>query len=131
MTHVTLSPHPPQCNGKPEAKCCEIIKKLISVAWTGHSVNSHEDSSNKNMPCLKDLFGHPIQNTLLPHCFFAPEWQRSRQHVHPYPTFKSATMLQCRIHRSRHPYYNYYIFLMFRNVQFNALDPRALHTLGP
>ena len=67
------------------------MKKLISAAWTGHSVNwdqlSHALLQYRNTPCRKDglssaqkLFGHPAQDTLPTHRrSFAPEWQRSSQ----------------------------------------------------
>lgn len=90
VTHITSSPHYPQSNGKAEATV-KSMKKLISAAWTGHSVNWDQLSrallQYRNTPCRKDglspaqkLFGHPVQDTLPAHRrSFAPEWQRSSQ----------------------------------------------------
>ena len=88
MTHMTSSPHYPQSNGKAEATI-KSMKKLISAAWTGRSVNWDKLSrallQYRNTPSRKDrlspaqrLFGHPVQDTLPAHCrSFAPEWQKS------------------------------------------------------
>ena len=90
VTHITSSPHYPQSNGKVEATV-KSMKKLISAAWTGHSVNWDQLPrallQYRNTPCRKDglspaqkLFGHPVQDTLPAHRrSFAPEWQRSSQ----------------------------------------------------
>ena len=65
------------------------MKKLISAAWTGRSINwdtlSRALLQYRNTPCRKDglspaqkLFGHPVQDTLPAHRrSFAPEWQKS------------------------------------------------------
>ncbi len=87
MTHNVSSPHYPQSNGKAEATV-KSMKKLISSAWTGRSVNwnflSHSLLQYRNTPCRKDslspaqkLFGHPVQDTLPAHRrSFDPEWQK-------------------------------------------------------
>ena len=84
VTHVTSSPHYPQSNGKAEATV-KSMKKIISAAWTGHSVNWDQLSrallQYRNTPCRKNglspaqkLFGHPVQDTLPAHRrSFAPE----------------------------------------------------------
>ena len=65
------------------------MKKLISAAWTGHSVDwtklSRALLQYRNTPTWKDgispaqkLFGHPMQDTLPAHRrSFALEWQKS------------------------------------------------------
>ena len=81
------------------------MKKLISAAWTGCSVNWDQLSrallQYRNTPCRKDglspaqkLFGHPVQNTLPAHCgSFAPEWQRSSQEADVATIYRSETSL--------------------------------------
>ena len=88
VKHLTSSPHYPQSNGKAEATV-KSMKKLITAAWTGRSINwdilSRSLLQYRNTPCRKDglspaqkLFGHPVQDTLPAHRrSFAPEWQRS------------------------------------------------------
>ena len=90
VTHATSSPHYPQSNGKAEA-AVKSMKKLISAAWTGRSVNWDQLTRSllqyRNTPCRKDglspaqkLLGHPVQDMLPAHRrSFAPEWQRSSQ----------------------------------------------------
>ena len=102
VTHVTSSPHYPQSNGKAEATV-KSMKKIISAAWTGHSVNWDQFSrallQYRNTPCRKDglspaqkLFGHPVQDTLPAHRrSFAPEWQRSSQEADSAATHTSET----------------------------------------
>ena len=104
MTHVTSSPHYPQSNGKAEATV-KSMKKLISAAWTGCSVNWDQLSrallQYRNTPCRTDglspaqkLFGHPVQDTLPAHCgSFAPEWQRSSQEADVATIYTSETSL--------------------------------------
>ena len=65
------------------------MKKLISTAWQGKSVNWEKVSRSllqyRNTPCRKDglspaqkLFGHPVQDSLPAHRrSLAPEWQKS------------------------------------------------------
>ena len=81
------------------------MKKLISAAWTGCSVNWDQLSrallQYRNTPCRKDglspaqkLFGHPVQNTLPAHCgSFAPEWQKSSQEADVATIYTSETSL--------------------------------------
>ena len=77
VAHATSSPHYPQSNGKAEATV-KAIKKLISAAWSGRSINWDKLSrallQYRNTPCQKDgfspaqkLFGHPVQDTLPAH----------------------------------------------------------------
>ena len=92
VAHATSSPHYPQSNGKAEATV-KAMKKLISAAWSGRSINWDKLSrallQYRNTPCRKDgfspaqkLFGHPVQDTLPAHRrSFAPEWQKSAQEV--------------------------------------------------
>ena len=76
ISHKMSSPHYPQSNGKAEATV-KSMKKLISAAWTGRSIDwnklSHALLQYRNTPCRKDgfspaqkLFGHPVQDTSLP-----------------------------------------------------------------
>ena len=70
---------------------CKSMKKIISAAWTGSSVNwgtlSRALLQYRNTPCRKDgrspaqkLFGHPVQDSLPAHRrSFAQEWQKSIQ----------------------------------------------------
>ena len=86
--HLTSSPHYPQSNGKAEA-AVKSIKKHISAAWTGCSVDwtklSRALLQYRNTPTRKNgispaqkLFGHPVQDTLPAHRrSFALEWQKS------------------------------------------------------
>ena len=89
VRHATSSPHYPQSNGKAESTV-KSMKKIISAAWTGSSVNwdtlSHALLQYRNTPCRKDgrspqkLFGHPVQHSLPAHQHsFAQEWQKSIQ----------------------------------------------------
>ena len=67
------------------------MKKLISAAWNGKSVDWNKLSrsllQHQNTSCRKDglssaqkLFGHPVQDTLPAHRqSFAMEWQKSSQ----------------------------------------------------
>ena len=113
VTHVTSSPHYPQSNGKAEATV-KSMKKLISAAWTGRSVNWDKLScallQYRNTPCRKDglspaqkLFGHPVQDTLPAHRrSFAPEWQRSSQEADSATTHTSKTS-QAAYDQHAHP----------------------------
>ncbi len=88
VKHMTSSPHYPQSNGKAES-AVKSMKKLISAAWTGRSINwgilSRALLQYRSTPCRKDglspaqkLFGHPVQDSLPAHLrSFAPEWQKS------------------------------------------------------
>ena len=81
------TPRYPQSNGKIEATV-KSMKKLITAAWTGRSVNQDKLFrallQYRNTPSRRDgqspaqkLYGHPIQDTLPAHRrSFAPEWQR-------------------------------------------------------
>ena len=87
VTHKMSTPHYPQSNGKIEATV-KSMKKLITAAWTGRSVNQDKLFrallQYRNTPSRRDgqspaqkLYGHPIQDTLPAHRrSFAPEWQR-------------------------------------------------------
>ena len=67
------------------------MKKLISAAWKGRSINWEKLSKSllqyRNTPCRSDglspaqhLFGHPVQDSLPAHRrSFAPEWQSSSE----------------------------------------------------
>ena len=77
VSHEVSSPHYPQSNGKAEARV-KSMKKLISAAWTGRSVDwtklSRALLQYRNTPTRKDgispaqkLFGHPVQDTLPAH----------------------------------------------------------------
>ena len=88
VSHKVSSPHYPQRNSKAEATV-KSMKKLISAAWTGRSVDwtklSRALLQYCNTPTQKDgispaekLFGHSVQDTLPAHRrSFAPEWQKS------------------------------------------------------
>ena len=127
VTHVTFSPHYPQSNGKAEATV-KYMKKLISAAWTGRSVNWDQLSrallQYRNTPCRKHGL-HPHKNYLATQykILFPPTGDPLHQsgrdpikklmqplYTHrkhprppminmptPGPTFRLATMLQCRI----------------------------------
>jgi len=87
VPHNVSSPHYPQSISKAEATV-QSMKKLISAAWTGRSVNWDQLSclllQYCNTPCSKDglspaqkLFGHLIQDTLPAHWrAFKPEWHK-------------------------------------------------------
>ena len=87
VTHKMSTPRYPQSNGKIEATV-KSMKKLITAAWTGRSVNQDKLFrallQYRNTPSRRDgqspaqkLYGHPIQDTLPAHRrSFAPEWQR-------------------------------------------------------
>ncbi len=88
VTHKTSSPRYPQSNGKIEATV-KSMKKLISAAWTGRSIDWDKLSRSllqyRNTPSRKDgrspaqkLFGQPVQDSLPAHRrSFAEEWQQS------------------------------------------------------
>ena len=90
------------------------MKKLISAAWTGRSVNWDQLSrallQYRNTPCRKDglspaqkLFGHSVQDTLPVHRrSFAPEWQRSSQEADSATTHTSKTS-QAAYDQHAHP----------------------------
>ncbi len=98
-SHEVSSPRYPQGNGKATVKS---MKKLISAAWTGCSVNwdrlSHSLLQYRNTPCRKDslspaqkLFGHPVPDHLPAHRrSFAPEWQKASDE-----TDKTTKTTQC------------------------------------
>ncbi len=87
VTHKMSTPRYPQSNGKIEATV-KSMKKLITAAWTGRSVNQDKLFrallQYRNTPSRRDgqspaqkLYGHPIQDTLPAHMrSFAPGWQR-------------------------------------------------------
>ena len=92
VRHSRSSPHYPQSNGKVEATV-KSMKKLISAAWSGRSVNWNKLSpallQYRNTPSRKDgmspaqkLFGHPVQDSLPAHQrSFMAEWQKSSDTV--------------------------------------------------
>ena len=87
VTHKMSTPRYPQSNGKIEATV-KSMKKLITAAWTGRSVNQDKlfrallqyrntASRRDGQSPAQKLYGHPIQDTLPAHRrSFAPEWQR-------------------------------------------------------
>ena len=91
MSHKTSSPRYPQSNGKAEATV-KSMKKLISAAWAGRSINvlSRSLLQYRNTPSRKDglspaqkLLGQPVQDHLPAHRrSFAPEWQQSSDPEH-------------------------------------------------
>ena len=90
------------------------MKKLISAAWTGRSVNWDQLSrallQYRSTPCRKHglspaqkLFGHPVQDTLPAHRrSFAPEWQRSSQETDSATTHTSKSS-QATYDQHAHP----------------------------
>ena len=92
VRHSRSSPHYPQSNGKVKATV-KSMKKLISAAWSGRSVNWNKLSpallQYRNTPSRKDgmspaqkLFGHPVQDSLPAHRrSFMAEWQKSSDTV--------------------------------------------------
>ena len=91
VSHKTSSPRYPQSNGKAEATV-KSMKKLISAAWAGRSINvlSRSLLQYRNTPSRKDglspaqkLLGQPVQDHLPAHRrSFAPEWQQSSDPEH-------------------------------------------------
>ena len=90
VAHKVSSLHYPQSNGKVEATV-KSMKKLISSAWTGCSVNWEKACRSllqyRNTPCRKDgispaqkVLGHPVQDHLPAYRHsFAQEWQKASE----------------------------------------------------
>ena len=86
-SHIISSPHYPQSDGKAEATV-KSMKKLISAAWKGRSINWETLSKNslqyRNTQCQNDGLlpaKHlPVQDSLpAHHRLFTPEWQSSSE----------------------------------------------------
>ena len=110
VAHNVSSPRYPQSNGKAEATV-KSMKKLISSAWTGRSVDWEQLCRSllqyRNTPCQKDglspaqkLFGHPIQDHLPAHRrSFSQEWQKSFQEAE---TSRTASQLNAQTYYDQH-----------------------------